>query len=80
MAWVEAFTIHTPLMHIDKARTWQLAEDLGGHTLVDLIVEETVTCYRGDRSQRHAWGYGCGACPACELRAKGFARYRGVPA
>ncbi|MBN9589733.1 MAG: 7-cyano-7-deazaguanine synthase QueC [Alphaproteobacteria bacterium 64-11] len=68
--------IHTPLMWIDKAATWQLAEELGGPALVDLIVEETVTCYQGDRTHRHAWGYGCGSCPACELRAAGFARFR----
>ena len=69
------FLIDTPLMWIDKAETWQLAHRLGGQPLVDLIVEHTHTCYLGDRSQRHAWGYGCGACPACELRAKGFARF-----
>jgi 7-cyano-7-deazaguanine synthase len=69
------FTIHTPLMWIDKAATWKLAEDLGGKPLVDLIIEDTVTCYRGDRTHKHAWGYGCGTCPACELRAKGYAGY-----
>ena len=68
-------TIHTPLMHIDKAATWKLAEELGGHKLVDLTREETVTCYEGDRVHRHDWGYGCGVCPACELRARGFAKY-----
>jgi 7-cyano-7-deazaguanine synthase len=68
--------IHTPLMFIDKAQTWKLAEDLGGTGLIDLIVEESVTCYEGDRVRRHAWGYGCGVCPACELRAKGYAVYR----
>jgi 7-cyano-7-deazaguanine synthase len=68
--------VHTPLMWIDKAATWRLAVDLGGAALVDLIVEETVTCYEGDRSRRHAWGYGCGRCPACELRAAGYARYK----
>jgi len=67
--------VHTPLMHIDKAATWRMAEELGGAALVDLIVEETVTCYEGDREHRHDWGYGCGVCPACDLRAKGFARY-----
>jgi 7-cyano-7-deazaguanine synthase len=71
-----AFTIHTPLMHLDKAATWALAEGLGGKALVDLIVEETVTCYEGDRAQRHDWGFGCGSCPACELRAKGYAKYK----
>jgi 7-cyano-7-deazaguanine synthase len=67
--------IHTPLMWIDKAATWRLARDLGGQPLVDLIVEETVTCYEGDRTHRHLWGYGCGSCPACALRAKGFAEF-----
>jgi 7-cyano-7-deazaguanine synthase len=64
--------IETPLMWIDKARTWQLARDLGGKPLVDLVIEETHSCYLGDRSRRHAWGFGCGACPACELRRKGY--------
>ena len=67
--------IHTPLMWIDKAATWRLAERLGGNDLVDLIVQETVTCYQGDRTHRHVWGYGCGQCPACILRAAGHARY-----
>jgi 7-cyano-7-deazaguanine synthase len=75
LGFAEKFTIHTPLMKLDKAATWALAEKLGGRALVDLIVEETVTCYRGDRKHRHAWGFGCGACPACELRARGFARF-----
>ncbi|MEY4878895.1 MAG: hypothetical protein RJB62_364 [Pseudomonadota bacterium] len=73
----EPINIHTPLMHIDKADTWRLAEKLGGTALVDLIREETVTCYLGERSVAHDWGYGCGACPACILRAAGYARYRG---
>lgn len=64
--------IETPLMHLTKAATWGLAYDLGGDALVDLIVEHTHTCYEGDRTHRHAWGYGCGACPACDLRAKGW--------
>jgi 7-cyano-7-deazaguanine synthase len=68
--------IHTPLMFIDKAATWALAHDLGGAALVDLIVEQSVTCYEGDRTHRHDWGYGCGVCPACDLRAKGFEKYR----
>lgn len=68
--------IDTPLMWIDKAQTWALAERAGGARLVELIVEDTHTCYLGDRSQRHVWGYGCGQCPACELRAQGHARYR----
>lgn len=69
------FRIETPLMWIDKAATWALAEALGGPDLVALVVEHTHTCYLGDRSQRHAWGYGCGQCPACALRARGFADY-----
>jgi len=67
--------IDTPLMHLSKAQTWALAEQLGGRGLVDLIVEETHTCYRGERAVRHAWGYGCGDCPACGLRAAGWAAY-----
>ena len=69
------FNLHTPLMWIDKAATWRLAEELGGRALIDLIIEETVTCYEGDRTHRHDWGFGCGHCPACDLRAKGFQRY-----
>ena len=69
-------TIHTPLMFIDKAETWRMARELGGTALVDLIVEESVTCYEGNRSHRHEWGYGCGVCPACDLRAKGFKKFR----
>jgi len=76
LALDRSLVIHTPLMWLDKAATWRLAEDLGGTPLVDLIVEETVTCYEGDRAHRHAWGYGCGVCPACDLRAKGYAKYR----
>lgn len=70
------FLLETPLMWIDKAATWQMAEELGGQALVDLIVEHTHTCYLGDRQHRHAWGYGCGKCPACELRARGWEKYR----
>jgi len=70
------FTLETPLMWIDKAATWALAEQLGGTPLVDLIVEETHTCYLGIRSRRHAWGYGCGHCPACDLRAKGWDKWQ----
>jgi 7-cyano-7-deazaguanine synthase len=68
--------VHMPLMRLDKAATWELAETLGGEKLVALIVEETVTCYEGDRAHRHDWGYGCGVCPACGLRAKGYGKYR----
>jgi 7-cyano-7-deazaguanine synthase len=69
------FVVETPLMRRDKAATWQLARDLGGEQLVDLIKENTHTCYLGERKTRHAWGYGCGTCPACELRAAGFAKW-----
>lgn len=69
------FVIDTPLMWIDKAATWALANDLGGQALVELIVEHSHTCYQGDREHRHAWGYGCGACPACDLRGGGFAAW-----
>lgn len=75
LALARAVRVHTPLMWIDKAATWKLAEELGGDALVDLIVEETVTCYEGDRSRRHAWGYGCGTCPACALRAAGYTKF-----
>ncbi|MEY2619880.1 MAG: 7-cyano-7-deazaguanine synthase QueC [Pseudomonadota bacterium] len=71
----QRIVIETPLMWIDKAQTWQLARTLGGDTLVDLIVEDTHTCYLGERRTRHAWGYGCGQCPACELRARGHASF-----
>jgi len=69
------FIIHTPLMWLDKAETWALAEALGGTALVDLIREETHTCYLGTRGMRHAWGHGCGECPACRLRAEGYGRF-----
>lgn len=68
-------SIATPLMHLTKAQTWALAEDLGGTALVETITEHSHTCYEGDRSRRHAWGYGCGVCPACELRASGWAQW-----
>lgn len=67
--------LHTPLMWIDKAATWDMAKSLGGQPLVELILEDTHTCYLGDRAHRHPWGYGCGSCPACDLRAAGFARF-----
>jgi 7-cyano-7-deazaguanine synthase len=69
-------SIETPLMHLDKARTWALAHTLGGDALVALIEEHTHTCYLGERGLRQAWGYGCGQCPACALRARGHARWR----
>lgn len=67
--------VDTPLMWLDKAQTWALAERLGGQALVRLVVEATHTCYEGERGQLHAWGHGCGHCPACELRARGWERY-----
>ena len=70
------FIIETPLMWIDKAATWRLAETLGGQELVDLTIEETHTCYLGTRDQKHDWGYGCGTCPACRLRAEGWRRFK----
>jgi 7-cyano-7-deazaguanine synthase len=73
------FVLHTPLMWIDKAATWGLAHELGGDALVDLIVEETHTCYLGERGRRDAWGHGCSSCPACELRADGHRRFAANP-
>ena len=67
--------VETPLMWVDKKETWQLAEQTGGKALVDLIRTETHTCYLGERGALHPWGYGCGACPACELRARGYQQY-----
>ncbi|MEM1037750.1 MAG: 7-cyano-7-deazaguanine synthase QueC [Pseudomonadota bacterium] len=64
--------IETPLMWLDKAETWRLADDLGGSALTEIIIEQTHTCYLGDRTRRHDWGYGCESCPACDLRAKGY--------
>jgi 7-cyano-7-deazaguanine synthase len=69
-------TIETPLMFIDKAQTWALGHSLGGDVLTTLVVEHTHTCYLGDRRRRHDWGYGCGQCPACELRRAGFEAWR----
>jgi 7-cyano-7-deazaguanine synthase len=66
------FVLHTPLMWRDKAATWALADRLGGTPLVEAILEDTHSCYLGDRRRRHAWGYGCGSCPACELRRRGW--------
>jgi len=69
--------IETPLMWIDKAQTWELARELGGEALVEMVRTQTHTCYLGERGELHDWGYGCGACPACELRAKGYRAFRG---
>ena len=71
------FVIHTPLMWRDKAATWALAQALGGNPLVQLVLEETHSCYLADRAHRHAWGYGCGDCPACELRRAGWEAFAG---
>ncbi len=68
--------VHTPLMWLDKAETWRLAEQLGGTSLVELIRAESLSCYVGDAATRHDWGRGCGSCPACGLRARGWAGYR----
>jgi 7-cyano-7-deazaguanine synthase len=70
------FVLHTPLMWIDKAGTFALARDIGGQGLLDLVIEDTHSCYLGDRTRRHDWGHGCGACPACKLRADGFAKFK----
>lgn len=69
------FNLVTPLMFLDKAATWAMIDDLGGQALVDLVIEDTHTCYLGERNQRHNWGYGCGTCPACQLRSAGFERW-----
>ena len=71
-----SMTLETPLMWLDKGATWSLAESLGGNALVELIRTDTHTCYRGERGELHDWGHGCGECPACELRARGYAEYR----
>jgi 7-cyano-7-deazaguanine synthase len=69
------FELHTPLMWLDKANTWVLANQLGGAGLVDLIRDHSHTCYLGERGARHDWGFGCGECPACRLRARGWREY-----
>jgi 7-cyano-7-deazaguanine synthase len=70
------FVIETPLMGLTKAQTWALANGLGGERLVDIVVRDSHTCYNGVREQLHPWGYGCGECPACDLRAKGWREWR----
>lgn len=70
--------LETPLMWIDKAATWRLAQELGGQALIDLIRKDSHTCYLGERGALHAWGYGCGSCPACELRARGYREFVGA--
>jgi 7-cyano-7-deazaguanine synthase len=74
------FVVHTPLMWIDKAATFALAYDIGGDALIELLLGETHTCYLGDREHRHAWGFGCGECPACRLRADGYAKWKAASA
>ena len=76
LGMARCFVLHTPLMWIDKAAAWDLAHMMGGDRLVDAIVEKSHTCYQGERGGRHDWGYGCGVCPACQLRAVGFAKFR----
>lgn len=71
--------LHTPLMWRDKAQTFALARAIGGQALLDIVIEESHSCYLGDRTTRHGWGYGCGHCPACDLRSKGFAAYLAAP-
>ena len=76
----QRFTIETPLMWLDKSQTWDLARTLGGDALVDIVLEQSHTCYHGVREERHAWGYGCGTCPACALRKAGFERWNATQA
>ena len=70
-------SIHTPLMWIDKADTFAMAEQIGGKAFLEIVIEDSHSCYLGDRSKHHEWGFGCGACPACQLRAQGFAKFKG---
>ncbi len=72
------FVLHTPLMWRDKAATWCLTEELGGKALVDVVIEHSHTCYEGNREKRHIWGFGCGKCPSCQLRAAGFQAYKAL--
>lgn len=69
------FKVECPLMRLDKAGVWALAQSLGGRELVNIVQEDTHTCYLGSREVRHDWGYGCGTCPACQLRAKGWSEF-----
>ena len=68
----KSMTIETPLMWLDKAAIWAMTEDLGAEPLIELVIEHTQSCYLGDREHRHAWGWGCGLCPSCDLRRKGY--------
>lgn len=71
-----SFALQTPLMWLDKAETWSLARELGGEPLIEILLEHTHTCYRNERGPRHDWGHGCGDCPACALRERGFENWR----
>ena len=71
----QRFVLETPLMWIDKAATWRLAGNIGGQDFIDLVIEDSHTCYLGERGNRHDWGYGCGTCPACDLRARGYRHF-----
>ena len=73
----QRFVVDTPLMWIDKAQTFALADEIGGEKLMRIVLEHTHSCYMGDRAHRHDWGFGCGTCPACELRSQGWLRYSG---
>jgi len=75
LGMAQDFVIETPLMWLTKAQSWALAKALGGEALIDLVLKESHTCYRGERGVRHAWGHGCGDCPACDLRAAGWAEW-----
>lgn len=79
LGMAQRFNLETPLMWIDKAATWRLAQALGGNELLEIIRDETHTCYLGDRSRRHDWGFGCGTCPACELRKNGYIKFIANP-
>lgn len=74
----KTYQIHTPLMYINKAQTWELLQELGGEKLIEIAIEHSHTCYLGNRETRHEWGYGCGECPACELRRNGYEEFRGA--
>jgi 7-cyano-7-deazaguanine synthase len=78
LGFAARLVIQTPLMWIDKSQTWSMANALGGPRFVSLLLDETHTCYLGDRDTRHHWGYGCGTCPACELRRIGYEKFRGA--
>ena len=76
MGMAHEIRLETPLMYVDKAATWAMAQDLGGDALVAEMTENTHTCYAGDRNTRHVWGYGCAACPACDLRRNGWDQWQ----